>query len=73
MKYLLIKDYKRKSSEGAEKTLKAGTYIDVGSDKANQLKASGHIESDAEPIKPKTGKKRKNASDWLEENNNDNN
>lgn len=71
MKYLLKKDYVRKQAEGSEKTLKKGTYIDVGSDKAKQLMASGHIESDAEPIKPKFKKPQRKK--WIAEDSNEQN
>ena len=64
MKYELIKEYKRKASEGAVKKFPIGFMYDCGLGKANELKASGHIAQDAQPVKPKI-RKPKDIGKWL--------
>lgn len=63
MKYELIKRYVSETGKPFEK----GRFIDIGSDKAKQLKREGYIADDAEPIKPKTIKSDKKAGKWLAE------
>lgn len=68
MKYELIKKYTSETGKVFDK----GRFIDIGSDKAKQLKRDGYIANDAEPIKPKTKKKPKTASEWFEDDTNTN-